>query len=162
MTDDLANPPPPLPPVTVSLLRAEQVEAAVGLLAAQLQEHRIEPGLDEMRATLRQVLAEERLGFVLGATLADGNLVGVAYGCAFLGLEHRGLSGWLEELYVHPAWRGRGIGTGLLEEFIRTAAERGWRAIDLEVDVDHRQVVSLYERHGFRTHTRARFYLKLT
>jgi ribosomal protein S18 acetylase RimI-like enzyme len=146
----------------VSPLRAEQVEAAVALLAAQLQEHRIEPGLDEMRAALRQVLADGRLGFVLGASLADGNLVGVAYGCAFLGLEHRGLSGWLEELYVHPAWRGRRIGAGLLEEFIRTAANRGWRAIDLEVDADHRQTVSLYERHGFRPHSRSRFYLKLT
>jgi GNAT superfamily N-acetyltransferase len=41
-------------------------------------------------------------------------------------LEHGGVSGWLEELYVLPQWRGRGIGSRLVGEVIAHARELGY------------------------------------
>jgi GNAT superfamily N-acetyltransferase len=110
---------------------------------------------------IERVVADEELGFVLVAATKDRELVGVAFSSAFLGMEHGGVSGWLEELYVLPSWRRMGIGTRLVGEVIRIATARGWRALDLEVEADHLRVVSLYSRHGFLPHSRSRFWRKL-
>jgi ribosomal protein S18 acetylase RimI-like enzyme len=92
------------------------------------------------------------------ASAVDGNPVGVAYASCLLSLEHGGFSGWLEELYVLPEWRGRGIGSCLIAEVITRAKELGWRAIDLEVDVGHQLAISLYTRYQFQPHFRSRLY----
>lgn len=146
--------------VNISLIRPEQIEAAVELFCVQLREHKIKAEASRVRAVLEKIVTDERYGFVLVATEA-GKLVGVALGCAYLGVEHGGVSGWLEELYVRPEWRQKGIGTRLVSEVVRLARARGWRALDLEVEADHQRVMSLYLRHGFRPHTRSRFFLKL-
>lgn len=55
----------------------------------------------------------------------------------------------LEELYVVPALRDRGIGTLLIDLAIITAVHRGAEEMHInvdEVDVDTRR---FYERHGF-------------
>jgi len=88
-------------------------------------------------------------------------VVGAAFASAFFGMEHGGLSGWLEELYVLRAWRGKQIGSKLVSEVIRIATTRGWRALDLEIEADHAQVASSYQRHDFLPHSRSRFYRKL-
>lgn len=55
----------------------------------------------------------------------------------------------LEELYVVPGMRGRGIGTALLSELVAEARRRGSEEMHInvdEIDVDARR---FYERHGF-------------
>ena len=95
-------------------------------------------------------------GFVLTA-YHHGVPVGVAYAACILSLEHGGWSGWLEEFYVLPGWRGQGIGSLLLAAVIAAATQRGWPALDLEVDSNHRRVLSLYTRNGFQPLSRTRF-----
>ena len=145
----------------ISTIRPDQIDAAVELFGAQLKEHHIEIGLEKVRAVIEQVIADDRRGFILVATTPDGEVVGAAFASAFLGMERGGLSGWLEELYVLPLWRGKRIGANLIAEVVRLATTRGWRALDLEVEADHAQVASLYQRQGFRPHSRSRFYRKL-
>ena len=55
----------------------------------------------------------------------------------------------LEELYVRPALRDRGIGTVLLTRAIADVRERG--AIEMHINVDEVDVDTrrFYERHGF-------------
>ena len=69
----------------------------------------------------------------------DGEVVAVAIW--FLNYStwtgHHGI--YLEDLYVMPAFRGRGIGTGLLAELAATAVERGydrfqWWVLDWNAD----------------------------
>lgn len=55
----------------------------------------------------------------------------------------------LEELYVVPDLRDRGIGSALLTEAVRLVRERGVEEMQInvdEIDVDTRR---FYERHGF-------------
>src|SRR5579863_3218630 len=150
----------PLPPSNqrfipvISPLRPEQIEAAVELFGVQLKEHNITTDSNSVREVIERIIADEHRGFILVATVEDGKPVGVALGSAFLGVEHGGVSGWLEELYVRPEWRQRGLGARLVSELIRQARARGWRALDLEVEAGHERVVSLYRRHGFRPHRR--------
>jgi GNAT superfamily N-acetyltransferase len=149
------------PAPAISTIRPDQVDAAVELFGAQLKEHHIEIGLEQVRGVIEQIIADDRRGFILAATNAQGEVVGAAFASAFLGMEHGGLSGWLEELYVLPSWRGKQIGSKLILEVVRLATTRGWRALDLEVEADHGHVASLYQRHGFLPHSRSRFYRKL-
>ncbi len=145
----------------ISLLRPAQIDAAAELFGVQLKEHNIVTDADLVREVIKEVVAAPRRGFILVATIANGKPVGVAFGSAFLGVEHGGVSGWLEELYVLPEWRQMGLGARLVAEVIRQARARGGRALDLEVEAGHERVVSLYRRHGFRPHRRSRFFLKL-
>ena len=60
---------------------------------------------------------------------------------------------------VAPAYRGRGVGTQLLEAVIDTAERwHGVRRLELEVYADNAAAIALYERHGFEREGLARGY----
>jgi GNAT superfamily N-acetyltransferase len=143
---------------TITLVDAETLDAVIGLLEAQLREHEITTSRDDLRAVAQTVIADRRHGFMLVARTPDGSPIGVAYANSLLSLEHGGASGWIEELYVLPQWRGRGIGSRLIAEVVARAKELGWRALDLEVEASHQRAISLYARHQFQPHSRSRFY----
>jgi GNAT superfamily N-acetyltransferase len=146
---------PLIAPVTL-----DQLPAMAMLFEAQLREHGISTSVDALMATLRLVCEQPQHGFLLTAK-CDDVLVGVAYAACILSLEYSGWSGWIEELYVLPEWRGRGIGTQLLDAVIAGAQERKWIALDLEVDFNHERAVSLYARRDFQPVSRARFARRL-
>ena len=144
----------------IRLLLPDDGDEVVNLFAAQLRDHGIATGWADLQAVIRAVAEDRRQGFILLACLSS-EPVGVAYASAILSFEHAGVSGWLEELYVVPAQRGLGVGTKLLVEVLAEARRRGWRAIDLEVESGHERASRLYARHGFRPHTRQRWFLHL-
>ena len=143
------------------LLQIEEIDAAVDLLGRQLREHGVKTDLGKVRSVIERIVKDNRLGFVLAALEKNQRPVGIALGCAFLGVEHGGRSGWIEELYVLQEFQMLGIGSLLVAEFIRVASALGWRAIDLEIDSAHRRAVSLYERHGFTQLDRSRLSRRL-
>jgi len=126
------------------------------LFAAQLREHGVERSAATILSALEAISAQPEHGFVLAA-MNDGTPVGVAYAVCILSLEHGGWSGWLEELYVVPEWRGCGVGSELLSAVVAAADARDWMALDLEVDAGHQRVIPLYARHGFEPVPRSRF-----
>jgi GNAT superfamily N-acetyltransferase len=147
-----------MPCPCISLLDARQLDCAVALFSAQLKEHGITTPADDLRSVTQSVVADPRYGFIVLASTVEAGPVGIAYASCLLSLEHGGISGWLEELYVLPEWRGRGIGSRLVAEVITRAKELGWRAIDLEVDAGHQRAISLYLRHQFQLHSRTRLF----
>lgn len=145
---------------SVEPLDAAQVDLVAALFEKQLAEHAVNRSREELVAGLRTLLAYPKQGFVLSAVSED-KPIGVAYGACILSLEHGGWSGWLDELYVLPEWRGRGVGLALLEAVVSGAKERGWAALDLEVDSNHQRVISLYARNRFELVDRTRFVRRL-
>ena len=148
--------------IQVRFLEAGDVGEVIELFQRQLLEHQIESNEADLRNVIATILDQPRHGFILVATVTGAGMVGVALASAFLGVEHGGESGWLEELFVRPEWRQQGVGNRLLTEVLRVARSRGWRALDLEVETDHERAIPLYERHGFRPHSRKHFFIKLT
>ena len=146
---------------TITLVDAETLDAVIGLFEAQLREHEIATSRNDLRVVAQTVIADRRHGFMLVARAPDGSPIGVAYASSLLSLEHGGVSGWIEELYVSPQWRGQGIGSRLIEEVVSRAKEASWRALDLEVDATHQRAKALYARHQFRSLRRSRFYRAL-
>ncbi len=59
--------------------------------------------------------------------------------------------GSVELLYIFTdrAARGRGIGRGLVEQFVEAARRHGASAVTLSVEVDNAPAIALYERTGF-------------
>jgi GNAT superfamily N-acetyltransferase len=140
----------------ISQATPDQFSSIAALFEAQLHEHGISSSVDALIATLRIVDNQPEFGFVLTA-ISNDLIVGVAYASSILSLEHGGWSGWLDELYVLPEWRSHGLGTRLLDAVIAGAIKRGWIALDLEVDVGHQRVVSLYASRAFQPVSRTRF-----
>lgn len=56
----------------------------------------------------------------------------------------------LEELYVRPGLRGRGIGTALIDAAKLEAQRRGCAEMDINVDEPDLDARRFYELHGFR------------
>jgi len=134
--------------------------SVVALLAAQLGEHSLAPTRAALEAAVAALIAEPRLGRIFVAEIG-GRIVGVAAMSWSFSLEHGGRGAWLDELYVIPEHRGRGVGTVLLEGARAAARAGGALAMDLEVEAGHERVSSLYERHGFTRHQRQRWFVRL-
>src|SRR5438445_5432278 len=147
---------PALPAARVRAARRADHRRLVELLVAQFREHRIRTPIPRIARAVDGVLRHPERGRLLVATVA-GRPIGLAALSFVWPLEHGGRSAWLEELYVEPAARGRGLGTRLLHAALRIAAETGAVAVDLEVDADHQRAGRLYARGGFRPLARARW-----
>lgn len=93
-------------------------------------------------------------------------LDGIPHGCAYLigpprapigyivicfswSVEFGGLDGIIDELYIRPGVRGRGIASEALIALPRALADAGLRAIHLEVDKTNAPAMKLYRRAGF-------------
>jgi GNAT superfamily N-acetyltransferase len=79
------------------------------------------------------------------AARATSGLVGTAAGIPGETVGHAELVG----MWVHPEWRGRGIGDLLVRAVIDWAAAGRYATIDLWVSVGNDRAEVLYTRHGF-------------
>ncbi len=59
---------------------------------------------------------------------------------------------------VAPAYRGRGVGTGLMEELVRRSKERGATAMTLEVRPSNAPALALYAKFGMKSVGRRKGY----
>jgi len=126
------------------------------LIQRQFVEHGIDFNPEQLETAIKQMLTLEVLGFILKAK--DNNqLLGFAAVSFAWTLEHGGKSAWLDELYVVPEHRNKGIGTVLIGKAIVEAEKQGCLAADLEVDSDHRRAENLYKRMGFQKLARRRW-----
>ena len=93
-------------------------------------------GRDDQRVLLAEDAAGEAVGFGY-LTFRD-----TAY--------FDGPIGQLEELYVRPHLRDRGIGTALLQGFLAACRERHAGEMHINVDEVDTDTRRFYERHGLR------------
>src|SRR5262245_4970271 len=124
-------------------------DAIVRLLVAQLRDHAIDTPEADVARTVDALLARPHRARFLVA-VASGRPVGVAALSLAWPIEHGNRGAWLEELYVEPAARDRGLGGALLRAACAAAAAAGALAVDLEVERSHERAAALYRREGFR------------
>ena len=107
----------------------------------------------EARAAAEELIRDPRLGRLWVAV--DGAAV-AGYLAVTLGfsLEHRGLDAFVDELYLEPESRGRGLGIEALAIAEAYCRERGVRTLLLEVEPHREMAFELYRRSGFEDHGR--------
>ena len=132
--------------------------AAGRLLAAQLEEHAIAPDPAGIANAVELCLA----GAADLLLAFDGSrAVGVCVSNRLVSAEHGGLSVWIEDLYVSPDARRRGVARALVDAVLGAARRAGARAVELEVEPGHDAARALYEGLGFRHNQRTPFVLEL-
>jgi GNAT superfamily N-acetyltransferase len=122
--------------------------------------------LDELGAEGREFAGTDKAGLNtdLGAGLAcggfvsllarddDGEAVGVLTLSETFAIYAGGHYGVVEEMYVRPSFRGKGVGRALLEEAVTVAADRGWPRLEVTAPEDDADggAARFYEQGGFR------------
>jgi GNAT superfamily N-acetyltransferase len=61
----------------------------------------------------------------------------------------RGRSGRIQELYVDPAWRSRGVGRALVDVASGWLRERGARSVSVRVEPGNHSGFAFWQRSGF-------------
>jgi GNAT superfamily N-acetyltransferase len=135
-----------------------EIAAVISLLEAQLDDHGLPrpKGPDGVANTVRGMLERPERGFIYIAR-DRSRTVGVAYLSRTWTLERGGDSVWLEELYILPELRSRGLGQRLLLAAIDHARQLGCAGMELEVEQSHARAANLYRRLGFVELPRRRY-----
>ncbi len=64
------------------------------------------------------------------------------------------MDGFLDEIYIRPGVRGRGIGSEIMLSLPKALAGAGLKALHLEVDREDASVRKLYEKLHFKPRER--------
>ncbi len=117
-----------------------------------------EPGayfFDEpvVRDVLRKFLASPDLGraWVFFEEETPVGYIVLTFGYSF---EYHGRDSFIDELYVEPQFRRRGIGRRAMQFVQERARDLGVNAIHLEVDEGNDPAAKLYRRAGYDAHAR--------
>ncbi|MCI0543562.1 MAG: GNAT family N-acetyltransferase [Actinobacteria bacterium] len=105
------------------------------------------PGVDVLTRRLRALLS----GDATTALLAGDPAVAVALVTRRPNVWYDGPVALLDELYVAPDRRGRGIGSALIEHLVARSVAEGVGLIEINVDEGDADAQRFYERHGFVT-----------
>ena len=103
------------------------------------------PGAAAMARRVRELLEADEAVVLLAGDGPDGVLV-LRLRPA---LWSEGLDAYVEELYVAPAARRRGLGRALMQAAMELARKRGAVHVDLFTGEDDHPARALYERLGF-------------
>ena len=133
----------------LTLATLEHMDKLDALVAAFHAEAGISIDDDARRAGLKPMLEGIPHGaaYLIGPSRAPIGYLVVTFGWS---LEFGGLDGFLDEIYVRPGVRGRGIASEVLQALPRALAGAGLKALHLEVAKDAVRTQALYKRAGFR------------
>ena len=134
--------------ITVRAAGPADREACVGLLTAQLVEHHLPADPAGIAAGVDLALAPHSPAWLLLAE-REGVPVGIVLANQIVSVEQCGYTLWVEELYVVPEARRRGVATAFLDYFAGEGRRRGVRAVELEVVPTQAAAFALYRGRGF-------------
>lgn len=126
----------------------EDLDRLATLVARFHEETGITLDDDSRRAGLLPLLQGIPHGaaYLIGPSRAPIGYVVVTFGWS---VEFAGLDGFIDELYLRRAVRGRGIATEVLSSLPKALAAAGLKGLHLEVDRDAEATRRLYARAGF-------------
>lgn len=120
---------------------------------AEQEPGRIEFDQPAALAAVRLLLAEPRFGHTW--LLWDGaTAVGYVALTISFSFEYRGRDAFIDELYIEPAYRRRGLGRMAMQFAELRAKELGVNAVHLEVDRGNDPAMELYRKIGYADHNR--------
>jgi GNAT superfamily N-acetyltransferase len=117
-----------------------------GLLAFELVEEAVDPPIHKTYPLLHSDFQRLREMEHVVVAEAEGALVGLA-AAAFSAWNRRVQ---VEDFYVAPPVRGRGIGRGLMDSVVAYARRAGARCVWLETQTINYPAVQFYQHLGFR------------
>jgi GNAT superfamily N-acetyltransferase len=137
----------PLDP-EVRTARIEDVSALVALMADFYQEAGYSLPRDAAARAFTTLLREPSRGRVW---LIEVGIESVGYIVLTLGfsMEYGGLRGFVDDFYVRPDVRGKGLGASALQTLRQTCHDLGVRALLVETGPEDHPARGVYSRAGF-------------
>jgi GNAT superfamily N-acetyltransferase len=123
-----------------------ELVALLGLLFSQ--EAELTADAAKQSRALETLLGDASKGTVFVAR-DEGRVVAMASLLYTVSSAEGGPAALFEDLVVHPAHRGRGIGTALLGFIIQEAKRRGVLRLTLLTDAQNERAQALYRKLGF-------------
>lgn len=112
------------------------------------QEEDFEPDANKQSAGLRRIIEQPEAGCIL--VLREGNeVIGMVNLLFTVSTACGGKAALLEDMVIHPARRGDGLGGKLLNAAIELARQEGCLRITLLTDRANYDAIRFYRRHGF-------------
>lgn len=127
----------------------DDLDRLLPLVRAFQDEHGIARSDEDRIAGLQPILAGSPHGvaYLIGPQRAPIGYVVISFGWS---LEFAGMDGFVDEIYLRPSIRGRGIGTEVLTALPKALAGAGLKALHLEVKRDDEAAQRFYQRLRFR------------
>lgn len=140
----------------LTLGKPDHLDKLLPLCAAFHAEEEISSTEEGRIAALTPLLEGSPYGaiYIIGPARAPIGYIVICFGWS---VEFGGLDAIVDELFVRPSVRGRGIATEALISLPNALSAFGLRAIHLEVDRENEAAVKLYRRSGFQTRERYMF-----
>lgn len=135
------------------LARPDDLDRLMSLITAFHAEAGIAQDADQRREALLPLLEGIPHGcvYLIGPGRAPLGYIVLTFGWS---VEFGGLDGFVDEIYIRPAVRGRGIATEVLLDLPKALAGAGLTALHLEVDRTNEAAQKLYLRTGFKPRDR--------
>jgi ribosomal protein S18 acetylase RimI-like enzyme len=133
--------------------QAHDIAALLPLMRDFYEYERLPYDAARTEGMLRELMSDERLGRVILIEEADA-LVGYMILTFGYSLEFGGRDALIDEFYVRPEARGKGIGCHAITHVTELCRQRGITKIHLEADYFNERVHEFYKRLGFRDHER--------
>jgi ribosomal protein S18 acetylase RimI-like enzyme len=133
----------------ITLAKTEDLDRLMPLVRAFHEESVIDITEEDRIAALTPLLEGSPFGAVwlLGPSRAPIGYIVICFGWS---VEFGGMDGFVDELYIRPSVRGRGIGTEVLINLPKQLSHNGLRAIHLEVSRVAVRTQEAYKRAGFQ------------
>jgi len=132
----------------LTLARPDDLERLLPLVAAFHDEAGIVQDDTTRRAALTPLLegSPHGVAYLIGPARAPIGYIILSFGWS---MEFAGMDGFVDEIYIRRAVRGRGIGSEVLSNLPKALAGAGLRALHLEVRRDNAKVRGFYEKLRF-------------
>ncbi|HEX3857131.1 MAG TPA: GNAT family N-acetyltransferase [Verrucomicrobiae bacterium] len=125
---------------------ADQLCKLLSLLFAQ--EADFKPDARRQSRGLRLILNQPEVGLIYCATKGKF-VIGMVSILFTVSTAEGGRAAWLEDMVVHPDWRGKSIGGQLLHKAINRVRTAGCTRITLLTDSINGAAIHFYEKAGF-------------
>jgi len=135
------------------LAKPEDLDKVLALVTAFHEEMEIKSSEDSRRAAIEPLLDGIPYGavYLVGPTRAPIGYTVVTFSWS---VEFGGMDGYIDELYIRPPVRKRGIATEVLISLPKTLAQAGIKALHLEVVREDESSHMLYARTRFQPRER--------
>lgn len=140
------------------LAKPADLDKLLEMVAAFHSEENLQSSADSRRAGIEPLLdgIPHGVAYVIGPNRAPIGYIIVTFTWS---IEYGGMEGAIDEIYIRPAVRKRGVASEVLNSLPRALAKAGIKALHLEVDRKSDSTQRLYAKAGFAVSNR---YLLMT
>lgn len=133
---------------TLTLARTPDLDRLLPLVAAFHLEEGLNTTPKHQTAALIPLLQGTTLGevYLIGPEQFPIGYIAITHGYS---IEFGGADAFIDEFYLRPSVRGRGVGGEIVQAISEKLQKLGTRALHLEVNTKNTYARQVYERRGF-------------